>query len=160
MQPLTSKVPMMVIEGNHEIEAQVGEATFISYKSRFSVPSEESGSNNNLYYSFTAGGIYFIMLGGYVDYNRAGEQYNWLLQDLANVDRTLTPWLVAAWHPPWYNSYSSHYREVECMRLQMEDLLYSYRVDIVFSGHVSAMLFHLVIAKSNKRCHEEKQKER
>ncbi|CAK9227760.1 unnamed protein product [Sphagnum troendelagicum] len=138
MQPLTSKVPMMVIEGNHEIEAQVGGATFISYNSRFSVPSEESGSNNNLYYSFTAGGIYFIMLGGYVDYNRAGAQYNWLLQDLANVDRTVTPWLVAAWHPPWYNSYSSHYREVECMRLQMEDLLYSYRVDIVFSGHVHA----------------------
>jgi hypothetical protein len=160
MQPLTSKVPMMVIEGNHEIEEQVGGATFISYKSRFSVPSEESGSNNNLYYSFTAGGIYFIMLGGYVDYNRAGAQYNWLVQDLANVDRTVTPWLVAAWHPPWYNSYSSHYREVECMRLQMEDLLYSYRVDIVFSGHVSAMLFHLVIAKSNNRCHEEKQKER
>jgi hypothetical protein len=65
MQPLTTTVPMMVIEGNHEIETQVGGATFVSYKSRF--------SNNNLYYSFTAGGIHFIMLGAYVDYNRTGD---------------------------------------------------------------------------------------
>jgi hypothetical protein len=73
MQPLTTTVPMMVIEGNHEIETQVGGATFVSYKSRFSVPAEESASNNNLYYSFTAGGIHFIMLGAYVDYNRTGD---------------------------------------------------------------------------------------
>jgi hypothetical protein len=45
--------------------------------------------------------------------------------------------LVALWHPPWYNSYSSHYQEFECMRLQMEDLLFTYGVNIVFSGHVS-----------------------
>ncbi|KAJ0431128.1 putative Acid phosphatase [Helianthus annuus] len=36
-----------------------------------------------------------------------------------------------------YNSYSSHYQEFECMRLEMEQLLYQYRVDIIFSGHVS-----------------------
>lgn len=64
---------MMVIEGNHEIEAQAGGATFVSYKSRYIVPSQESGSNSRLYYSFNAGGIHFIMLGGYVDYNRTGE---------------------------------------------------------------------------------------
>lgn len=67
----------------------------------------------------------------------AGAQYAWLTQDLASVDRLVTPWLVAAFHPPWYNSYSSHYREVECMRLEMEDILYQNGVNIVFSGHVS-----------------------
>ncbi|KAG8372773.1 hypothetical protein BUALT_Bualt12G0101700 [Buddleja alternifolia] len=138
MQPLTSRVPMMVIEGNHEIEPQVGSNTFISYKTRFSVPSKESGSNSNLYYSFDAGGIHFIMLGAYVDYNQTGAQYAWLKKDLEKVDRDTTPWLVAAWHPPWYNSYSSHYQEFECMRLQMEPLLYQHGVDIVFSGHVHA----------------------
>lgn len=64
-------------------------------------------------------------------------QYAWLKQDLANIDRKVTPWLVASWHPPWYNSYSSHYQEFECMRQEMEDLLYQYGVDIVFCGHVS-----------------------
>ncbi|PSR94911.1 Purple acid phosphatase [Actinidia chinensis var. chinensis] len=59
-------------------------------------------------------------------------------EDLATVDRSITPWLVAAWHPPWYSSYHAHYREAECMRVAMEELLYSYGVDIVFTGHVHA----------------------
>lgn len=67
----------------------------------------------------------------------AAKQYKWLERDLANVDRSMTPWLVAAWHPPWYNTYTAHYKEAECMRLEMEELLYSYGVDIVFNGHVS-----------------------
>lgn len=56
---------------------------------------------------------------------------------MAKMDRSTTPWLVAAWHPPWYSSYKAHYRDAECMRIAMEELLYSYGVDIVFNGHVS-----------------------
>ncbi|XP_043705957.1 purple acid phosphatase 23 isoform X2 [Telopea speciosissima] len=138
MEPLISRVPMMVIEGNHEIEPQAGGITFKSYETRFSVPSQESGSNSSFYYSFNAGGIHFIMLGGYIDYNSTGAQYAWLKKDLHQVDRSVTPWVVAAWHPPWYNSYSSHYQEFECMRQEMEALLYQYGVDVVFSGHVHA----------------------
>ncbi|KAI3743112.1 hypothetical protein L1987_60815 [Smallanthus sonchifolius] len=139
MEPLISRVPMMVIEeGNHEIEPQAAGVTFESYLKRFAVPSNESGSNTNFYYSFDAGGVHFIMLGAYVDYNRTGAQYSWLQNDLSRLNRTVTPWLVAAWHSPWYNSYSSHYQEFECMRVEMEQLLYQYRVDIVFSGHVHA----------------------
>lgn len=65
---------MMVTEGNHEIEPQGdgGTVAFASYLARFAVPSEESGSNTKFYYSFNAGGIHFIMLGAYVDYNRTG----------------------------------------------------------------------------------------
>lgn len=70
----------------------------------------------------------------------ADDQYKWLERDLANVDRDVTPWLVATWHPPWYTTYNAHYREVECMRVAMEDLLYQYGVDIVFNGHVSFVL--------------------
>ncbi|XP_055833003.1 purple acid phosphatase 23 isoform X2 [Solanum dulcamara] len=138
MEPLISRVPMMVIEGNHEIEPQAAGLTFQSYLTRFSVPSKESGSNSNLYYSFDAGGVHFIMLGAYIDYNHTSAQYSWLQHDLEKVDRCVTPWLVASWHSPWYNSYSSHYQEFECMRQEMEEILYTYRVDIVFSGHVHA----------------------
>lgn len=65
------------------------------------------------------------------------HQFKWLEKDLAEVDRKLTPWLVATWHPPWYSTYKAHYREAECMRTAMEDLLYQYGVDIIFNGHVS-----------------------
>ncbi|KAI0510062.1 hypothetical protein KFK09_010662 [Dendrobium nobile] len=138
MEPLTSKIPMMVIEGNHEIETQIGGMNFSSYQARFAVPAQESRSNSSFYYSFNAGGVHFIMLGAYVNYNQTGAQYAWLKEDLIKVDRVETPWVVASWHPPWYNSYSSHYQEFECMRQEMEGLLYHYRVDIVFSGHVHA----------------------
>lgn len=138
MQPLVSEVPIMVVEGNHEIEEQAKNQTFVAYSSRFAFPSEESGSSSKFYYSFNAGGIHFIMLGAYIDYYKSGDQFKWLESDLANVDRTVTPWLVASWHPPWYSSYKAHYREAECMRVEMEELLYSYGVDIIFNGHVHA----------------------
>ncbi|KAF6135756.1 hypothetical protein GIB67_028612 [Kingdonia uniflora] len=138
MQPLVSKVPIMAIEGNHEIEEQAENQTFAAYSSRFAFPSEESGSSSTFYYSFNAGGIHFIMLGAYISYSKSGDQYKWLERDLANVDRSVTPWLVATWHPPWYNTYKAHYREAECMMVEMEELLYSYKVDIVFNGHVHA----------------------
>ncbi|XP_022138734.1 purple acid phosphatase 15 isoform X2 [Momordica charantia] len=138
MQPLVSKVPLMVVEGNHEIELQAGNQTFAAYSSRFAFPSEESNSCSTFYYSFNAGGIHFIMLGAYISYDRTGDQYKWLEQDLAKVDRKVTPWLVATWHSPWYSTYTAHYREAECMRVAMEDLLYKYKVDIVFNGHVHA----------------------
>lgn len=70
------------------------------------------------------------------------DQYMWLEKDLANVDRTVTPWLVATWHPPWYSTYTAHYREAECMKVAMEELLYEYGVDLVFNGHVSTRLMY------------------
>lgn len=75
MQDLVSKVPIMVLEGNHEIEEQVGNQTFVAYSSRFAFPSEESGSASTLYYSFNAGGIHFIMLGAYIAYNTSGTMF-------------------------------------------------------------------------------------
>ncbi|KAL9332851.1 hypothetical protein ACSQ67_002461 [Phaseolus vulgaris] len=138
MQPLISSVPIMIIEGNHDIEPQAENQTFVAYSSRFAFPSEESGSSSTLYYSFNAGGIHFIMLGSSTSYDKSGDQYKWLERDLASVDREVTPWLVATWHAPWYSTYKAHYREAECMRVEMEDLLYKYGVDIVFNGHVHA----------------------
>ncbi|XVF65208.1 hypothetical protein PTKIN_Ptkin09bG0228800 [Pterospermum kingtungense] len=139
MQPVVSRVPLMMIEGNHEKEEQgTGDQTFSAYNARFAVPSKESGSSSKFYYSFNAGGIHFVMLGGYTNYYKSGDQYKWLQKDLAKVDRKRTPWVVVAMHPTWYSTYTKHYRENECMRQQMEGLLYKYGVDIVLSGHVHA----------------------
>ncbi|KAK8709468.1 hypothetical protein V6N13_060483 [Hibiscus sabdariffa] len=136
MQILTATVPTMVIEGEHEIEKQADNQTFTAYSSRFAFPCDESGST--LYYSFDAGGIHFVMLGAYVPYDKSSDQYKWLEQDLSDVNRSVTPWLIAAWSPPWYSTYKEHYREAECMRVEMEELLYTHGVDIVFNGQVSA----------------------
>lgn len=73
MQPLLSKVPIMVVEGNHEYEEQAENKTFVAYSSRFAFPYKESGSPSTFYYSFNAGGIHFIMLGAYISYDKSGE---------------------------------------------------------------------------------------
>ncbi|KAM3361233.1 hypothetical protein P3S68_016087 [Capsicum galapagoense] len=67
IQSLVSKISIMVMEGNHEIEEQAVNRTFAAYHSRFAFPS------SSFYYSFNAGGIHFIMLGGYVAYNKLGK---------------------------------------------------------------------------------------
>ncbi|GJN09797.1 hypothetical protein PR202_ga27836 [Eleusine coracana subsp. coracana] len=109
MEPITFKIPMMVIEGNHEIEPQGhgGAVTFASYLARFAVPSEESGSNTKLYYSFDAGGIHFIMLGAYVDYNRTSKNPLTTIHLMAYL----------------FYSDSTLQTEFECMRQEMELLL-------------------------------------
>lgn len=73
MEPVISEIPIMVIEGNHEIEQQAENKTFVSYSSRFAFPSEESESFSTFYYSFNAGGIHFIMLGAYISYYKSGQ---------------------------------------------------------------------------------------
>lgn len=82
----------------------------------------------------------------------AADQYKWLERDLAKVDREVTPWLIATWHPPWYSTYKAHYREAECMRVEMEELLYKYGVDIVFNGHVS-VIYSLDFQPSDQHLH-------
>ncbi|GJU79379.1 ribonuclease H-like domain-containing protein [Tanacetum coccineum] len=119
MQRLTSKILIMAIEGNHEIEEQVESTTFAAYSARFAFPSEESA-----------------------------DQYKWLQRDLEKVDRGVTLWLVGVWHPPWYNTYVSYYKEVECMRVAMEELLYNAGVDIIFNGHQTWDVIDTTIIKT------------
>lgn len=41
-------------------------------------------------------------------YSQRSEQYAWLARDLAGVDRSQTPWVLAIMHAPWYNSNYAH----------------------------------------------------
>eukprot|EP00262_Sarcandra_glabra_P011340 TRINITY_DN2722_c0_g2_i1.p1 TRINITY_DN2722_c0_g2~~TRINITY_DN2722_c0_g2_i1.p1 ORF type:complete len:442 (-),score=8.10 TRINITY_DN2722_c0_g2_i1:147-1472(-) len=140
VEPLASRRPWMVTQGNHETEAFpiINCHAFKSYNSRWRMPYEQSGSTSNLYYSFDISGSHIIMLGSYTDFGVGSDQYKWLQSDLAKVDRATTPWLIALLHAPWYNTNTAHQGEGESMREAMEDLLYKARVDAIFVGHVHA----------------------
>ncbi|KAK6139979.1 hypothetical protein DH2020_026292 [Rehmannia glutinosa] len=142
VQPLASKRPWMVTQGNHEIEKfpKIHRSRFTSYNARWLMPYEESGSPSNLFYSFEVAGVHVIMLGSYTEFGAGSDQYRWLKADLGKVDRRRTPWLVVVVHAPWYNSNVAHQGEYEGvgMRSVMEDVLYGARVDVVFAGHVHA----------------------
>jgi hypothetical protein len=53
---------------------------------------------------------HFVMIGAYAEYGPDSEQIRWLHADLSAVDRAITPWLIAIFHPPMYNTYIAHYK--------------------------------------------------
>lgn len=66
--------------------------------------------------------------------NTAYEQYQWLEKDLASIDRTKTPWVIAMSHRPMYSSEVSSYQLN--VRTAFEPLLLKYNVDAYLSGHI------------------------
>jgi acid phosphatase type 7 len=91
-----------------------------------------------LWYGLQLGPIHFLMLSSYSDYSNTGPQYAWLTAELAAIDRSVTPWVIAVLHAPWYNSNTAHQGEGEAMRQSMETMLYKANVDLVLAGHVHA----------------------
>ncbi|OQS06871.1 purple acid phosphatase 20-like [Thraustotheca clavata] len=142
VEPCTSTKPWMVGPGNHEIELSCALKPFEPYQARFRMPFTESGApRRNLFYSFDLGGTHTIFITPYIPTYRGSAQYVWLERDLMSIDRTLTPWLIVVMHGPWYNSnkaHQNHHEPHHVMKKDMEELLYKYHVNIVFSGHVHA----------------------
>ncbi|CAM8965795.1 unnamed protein product [Rhodiola kirilowii] len=142
VEPFASQRPWMVAVGNHDVEKIpiVHSEPFTSYNARWHMPFEESNSPSNVFYSFNVAGVHVIVLGSYTDFDHDSLQYKWLEADFNSVDRSKTPWIIVLIHAPWYNSNEAHQGEEESvvMKASMEQLIYSARVDIVFTGHVHA----------------------
>jgi hypothetical protein len=66
--------------------------------------------------------------------NESYEQYHWLKQDLAKVDRKKTPWIIAMSHRPMYSSEVSSYQKD--LRDAFQDLFLEYNVDLYLAGHI------------------------
>ncbi|CAN8104726.1 unnamed protein product [Discula destructiva] len=66
--------------------------------------------------------------------NTAYEQYQWLVADLARVDRAKTPWVVAMAHRPMYSTQVSSYQTA--VRAAWEDVLLRGGVDVYLAGHI------------------------
>lgn len=179
----------MVGPGNHEIELTNDGSTFLAFEQRYKMPAikeaefgditiaADHDSKGNLYccpsvfqreynygnsfYSFEVASAHVIYLNPYSITNSSSVQYQWLVSDLAKVDRDVTPWVIVVMHCPWYNSNSAHYgmcclvfhcvhlltvycgcmigeKQAVLMRDSMEQLFYENHVNIVFAGHVHA----------------------
>ena len=105
--------------------------------SMFSANADEVVTSNS-YYSIVLGPSKVIFLNNYVPYGTKSQQYTWLAAELEAVDREKTPWLIVAFHAPWYSTYVDHYRENAEMQKYIEPILYKYKVDVVLNGHVHA----------------------
>ncbi|KAK9236928.1 Metallo-dependent phosphatase-like protein [Lipomyces kononenkoae] len=139
-----------------------GQRNFTGFRNHFRMPSAESGGVENFWYSFDHGMVHFVQISTETDlghglvgpdepfgvegnfdsvgqdagpFGTKNEQYNWLQQDLASVDRTKTPWIVVAGHRPFYAANPEGGVCLECITA-FEPLFLQYNVDLVLAGHV------------------------
>ncbi|KAI1810726.1 Metallo-dependent phosphatase [Poronia punctata] len=104
------------------------------------------------WYSFEYGMMHFVMLDTETDFPKAPDQpggsaglnggpfgsspmqqLDFLVADLASVDRAVTPWVIVGGHRPWYTTGTGG-----CGSCQdaFEPILYKYGVDLAIFGHV------------------------
>jgi hypothetical protein len=127
----------MSIPGNHEIEwdPSTGDA-FQAFRNRYRMPQSRPEeitcpfpptppfpddcapsvyfsclNYGSAYFSFDAATVHVVMLNSYTFSNVTSLQYAWIEQDLASVDRKVTPWVVVVMHAPFYNSNTAHQNE-------------------------------------------------
>ena len=127
----------MVGPGNHEIELTNDGSAYLAFEERYKMPAvkpaefgsvtipadhDSSGklyccpsvfqseyNYGNSFYSFEVASAHVIYLNPYSLTNSSSVQYQWLVTDLASVDRDVTPWVIVVMHCPWYNSNTAHY---------------------------------------------------
>ena len=99
IEPVASRVPYMLAQGNHE-----SGLVLPHYTNRFQMP----GNSSNLWYSFNSGKAHFIAYNTELVFDNLTEtqalQMEFLQKDLESVDRTEFPWLVVYGHRPLYCS--------------------------------------------------------
>lgn len=165
MQPVAAQVPLMIAVGNHEYDHDSGgggskdpshvetDSGFmptwgnfgndsggecgVPTAKRFTMPATGNGV---FWYSYDYGLVHTVVISSEHDLSTGSPQHAWLELDLLAVNRSTTPWLIVESHRPFY--------EGECcwednsvgvaMRLEMEDLLFDYSVDVVIAGHYHA----------------------
>jgi len=159
VEPYSTLVPYMVSIGNHEQDHLTGGSkdpsgagngfhpkwgNFLSDSGgecgvpmyyRFHMPDN---GNAVWWYSYDFGLVHYIVISTENDFSPNSTQYKWLEQDLKNVDRKLTPWLIVTGHRPMYFS-QAQLDELEValnMQRLFEDLLYKYQVDLCLWAHV------------------------
>jgi len=155
IQPVAARIPWMVSIGNHEFDflkqswrppwsdygndsgGECGRPYFL----RFHMP-QTSGPyappDRNLWYVINHGPIHYVMLSTEHNFLEGSDQWNWLQNDLANVDRAKTPWVIVTGHRPMYSSDIGALKDVQNakMRSAIEPLLVKYKVDLCLWGHV------------------------
>lgn len=130
-----------------------GQTNFTAYNEHWRMPGK-AGDTRNFWYSYDDGMVHYVVLNFETDFGegiygpdevggtgkqmsgprgKVNEQIDWLKADLAAVDRSKTPWVLAFGHRPWYVGID----DARCKPCQQafEQILYDGNVDVVLTGH-------------------------
>ena len=164
MEPIMATVPYMVAPGNHESWCRnpicaAATYNFTTYKEKFRMPGNESGTGTNMFYSFDYYNIHFVAINTESDYpgappidpqpvpedilkQKAYLQENWLHEDLSKAvsNRANVPWIILFGHRPIYapTEQSNGIPTGRSLDVQafFEPYLKQYDVDIFLTGHM------------------------
>jgi len=168
IQSFSTKVPIMVGIGNHEYDHVVGgkgkdpsgitedhgympEWGNFGYDSggecgvptvnRFTMPTSNK-SNGLFWYSHNFASVHTITLSSEHNLTKGSVQYEWMLEDLKSVNRTITPWVIVELHRPIYQSQVDYAQNIVgvAIRYEIDDLLLKFNVDLVLAGHYHSYL--------------------
>ena len=137
IEKVAGNIPYLTLPGNHERKDN-----FSEYKNRFSMPDRIK--SRNLFYTINRPYLKIINLDTEVFYFEGLEQvkinqFDFLTQELYNINRTEYPWVVLTGHRPMYCSNSDGndcvYYQRDKVRLAWEKLLYDNQATIFLTAH-------------------------
>lgn len=145
IEGIASKIPYMVVEGNHERDFP-GFGSFFNHddsggecgiptEKRFIMPTPSKRQADG-YYAFDHGSVHYIILNTELEIGPGSLQYLFLECDLMTIDRTITPWVVVSGHRPMYTGSN----RVEVIA-QIEQILMEAQVDVLLWAHVHYVSF-------------------
>jgi hypothetical protein len=145
LQGYAATTPVMPAAGNHEActlclgvpELPDSDFNFTQYRARLHSVSLFAGANagtsNNIYYSFNEGQTHFLVFSAEAYAYKSGAQFianqlAFMKADLAAVDRSVTPWVVALVHKDWTMEAEAY--------ADFAPILENGGADMLFCGHV------------------------
>ncbi|MED6212696.1 putative inactive purple acid phosphatase 27, partial [Stylosanthes scabra] len=147
---ISSRVPYMIASGNHERDWPNSGSFYDTPDSggECGVPAETmyyypADNKAKVWYKVDYGMFRFCIADSEHDWREGTEQYKFIEQCLASVDRKQQPWLIFAAHRPlgysssyWYGMEGSFAEPMG--REALQKLWQKYKVDIAFYGHVNS----------------------
>ncbi|CAN6901959.1 unnamed protein product [Brassica oleracea] len=147
IEPIASTVPYMIASGNHERDwpdsgsfyqgLDSGGECGVPAETIFYVPAQNRAK---FWYSSDYGMFRFCVADTEHDWREGTEQYKFIEQCLASVDRKTQPWLIFLAHRVLGYSSTSFYAEEGSFgepmgRDSLQKLWQKYKVDIAIYGH-------------------------
>jgi len=154
IEPLSSRSPYMVNQGNHERDYPKSGSYFqgmdsggecgVPTQMRFPMPTPSHRQDEG-WYSFEQGPVHFVMLDTEMLTGNGSAQFAFIDADLRAVNRSRTPWVIVSGHRPMYSGSDSLGKGGKMDGVdtgngpwmeELEDLLYKHEVDLCLWGHV------------------------
>ncbi|MEW5317631.1 MAG: hypothetical protein WDW38_008913 [Sanguina aurantia] len=166
-EPVIKSAPFMTLPGNHERDCtgsndryslisprgDSGGECGVAYERRFRMPQPAVKKH---WYSFDMGPAHFIQITTEDAFGVGSEQWNFVVNDLKAVNRSLTPWVIVGMHRPMYTSslygveFNSDLYVGRELAQNFEEVFYKYSVDMTWNGHVH--LYERTCPVLKKKC--------